>query len=97
MDLKELATKAKNILDNDEDAIIETDIEGGRLLICRYSLGGDNDDYRVTLEKQIEYETEDGYTDEECEQILDDASDLDSITAIVSSYLEEGGREESIL
>ena len=97
MDFKKLATKAKNILDNDEDAIIETDIEGGRLLICRYSLGGDNDDYRVTLEKQIEYETEDGYTDEECEQILDDASDLDSITAIVSSYLEEGGREESIL
>ena len=96
MDLKELGIKAKNLFDNDEDAIIETDIEGGRLIICRYSFGGDEDDYRVSLEKQIEYETEDGYTDEECEQITEDASDLDSITAIVSSYLEEGGTEESI-
>ena len=49
-----------------------------------------------SLEKQIEYETEDGETDEECEQITEDGSDLDSITGIVGYYLEEGGTEESI-
>ena len=35
-------------------------------------------------------------TDEECEQITEDGSDLDSITRIVEYYLEEGGTEENI-
>ncbi len=64
------------------------------MLICR--TGVDKEDYRVSLEKQIEYEDEDGNTDEECEQITEDGSDLDSITGIVGYYLEEGGTEESI-
>ena len=50
----------------------------------------------VSLEKQIEYEDEDGNTDEECEQITEDGSDLDSITRIVEYYLEEGATEENI-
>ena len=52
MDLAKLSIKAKDLLDNDPDAIFETDIEEGRLLICR--TGIDKDDYRVSLEKQIE-------------------------------------------
>lgn len=64
------------------------------MLICR--TGVDKDDYRVSLEKQIEYEDEDGKIDEECEQITEDGSDLDSIAGIVEYYLEEGGKEESI-
>lgn len=94
MDLEKLGIKAKSLLDNDPDAIFETDIEEGRLLICRN--GVDNDDYRVSLEKQIEYEDENGNAEEECEQITEDGSDLDSITGIVGYYLEEGGTEESI-
>ena len=94
MDLEKLGNKAKKLLDNDPDAIFETGIEGGRLLICR--TGVDEDDYRVSLEKQIEYEDEDGNIDEECEQITEDGSDLDSIIGIVEYYLEEGGTEESI-
>ena len=94
MDLAKLSIKAKDLLDNDPDAIFETDIEEGRLLICR--TGIDNDDYRVSLEKQIEYEDENGNAEEECEQITEDGSDLDSITGIVGYYLEEGGTEESI-
>ena len=94
MDLEKLAIKAKNLLDNDPDAIFETDIEEGRLLICR--TGVDKDDYRVSLEKQIEYEDEDGNPDEECEQITESGSELDDIRGIVRDYLEEGGTEESI-
>ena len=78
MDLEKLAIKAKNLLDNDPDAIFETDIEEGRLLICR--TGVDKDDYRVSLEKQIEYEDEDGNPDEECEQITESSSELDAIS-----------------
>ena len=62
MNLDELAAKAKKELDNDPDLIIETDIEEGRLIICR--TGVDEDDYRVSLEKQIEVEDEDGNMDE---------------------------------
>ena len=51
---------------------------------------------RRFLEKQIESETEWGEKDEECELIIDDCSDLDSITGIVKYYLEEGDTEESI-
>ena len=40
--LDELAAKAKKELDNDPDLIIETDIEEGRLIICR--AGVDEDD-----------------------------------------------------
>ena len=94
MDLEKLAIKAKNLLDNDPDAIFETDIEEGRLLICR--TGVDKDDYRVSLEKQIEYEDEDGNPDEECEQITESGSELDDIIGIVRDYLEEGGTEDSI-
>ena len=94
MDLEKLSIKAKNLLDNDPDAVFETDIEEGRLLICR--TGVDKDDYRVSLEKQIEYKDEGGNIDEECEQITEDGSDLDSITRIVEYYLEEGGTEENI-
>tara|TARA_B100000945_G_C20016322_1_gene427903 strand:- start:281 stop:475 length:195 start_codon:yes stop_codon:yes gene_type:complete len=64
MNLDELAAKAKKELDNDPDLIIETDIEEGRLIICR--TGVDEDDYRVSLEKQIEVVDEDGNMEEEC-------------------------------
>ena len=50
----------------------------------------------LSLEKQIEYEDEDGNPDEECEQITESGSELDDITGIVRDYLEEGGTEESI-
>ncbi len=94
MDLAKLAIKAKDLLDNDPDAIIETDIEEGRLLICR--TGVDEDDYRVSLEKQIETEDEDGNLDEECEEITETGSSLEEIEEIIGLYLEEGGTEESI-
>ena len=92
MNLDELTSKAKSELDNDPDLIIETDIEEGRLIICR--TGSDEEDYRVSLEKQIEVEDEDGNMDEECEQLLE--VDSDSIRQIVEAYLEEGGEPTSI-
>ena len=92
MNLDELAAKAKKELDNDPDLIIETDMEYGRLIICR--TGVDEDDYRVSLEKQIEVEDEDGNMDEECEQLLE--VDSDSVRQIVEAYLDEGGEPESI-
>ena len=94
MDLAKLGIKAKNLLDNDPDAIFETDIEEGRLLICR--TGIDKDDYRVSFEKQIEIEDEDGNFDEECEEISESGSSLEEIEEIIEYYLEEGGTEESI-
>ena len=94
MDLAKLSIKAKNLLDNDPDAIFETDIKEGRLLICR--TGIDKDDYRVSLEKQIEIEDEDGNFDEECEEISESGSSLEEIEEIIEYYLEEGGKEESI-
>ena len=41
MNLDELAAKAKKELDNDPDLIIETDIEEGRLIICRTGVDED--------------------------------------------------------
>ncbi len=54
------------------------------------------DDYRVSLEKQIEIEDEDGNFDEECEEISESGSSLEEIEEIIEYYLEEGGTEESI-
>jgi len=93
--LDELALKAKSRLDNDPDAIIETDIdEDNRILICR--TGVDKDDYRVSLERQTEIEDEEGNFDEECEQISESDSELDSIREMIEYYLEEGGEVDSI-
>ena len=85
----------KDLLDNDPDAIFETEIEEGRLLICR--TGIDKEDYRVSLEKQIEIEDEDGNFDEECEEISESGSSLEEIGEIIEYYLEEGGTAESII
>ena len=89
MDFSAAAKKVKTAFDEDPDLIIETDIENGRLIICR--TGVDDDEYRLSLEKQIEVEDEDGNEDEECEQLLEDGSDLRCVESIVQAYLDEGG------
>ena len=94
MDLSVVAKKVKAAFDEDPDLIIETDIENGRLIICR--TGVDDDEYRLSLEKQIEVEDEDGNEDEECEQLLEDGSDLSCVESIVQAYLDEGGEASSL-
>ena len=94
-DLGKLAEKAKEQLDNDPDLIIETQIEEDvRLLICR--TGYDPNDYRVSLERQIETEDSDGNFDEECEQVTESDSGPTGIYEIIEAYIEEGGDPESI-
>ena len=96
MNLEELAKTLKTSLDEDPDLIIETSLEEGkRLIICRTGL--DSDEYRVSLERQIEILDDDGEPyDEECEPILETDSELTSIASILQTYLDEGGDIEEI-